>query len=174
MAALHAIAGQLKLIALDVDGVMTSGAVTYASDGNEYKSFCIKDGLGIKLLQRAGLRVAIVTGRRSHMVERRAEELGITDLIQGREDKLAALSELTQKLGLTLGEVGYMGDDLPDLAAIQACGHGACPADAVSLVIQSADWVGKKAGGQGAVREWAEALLEARGEWPELQNAFLP
>lgn len=173
MAALHDVASQLKLIALDVDGVMTSGNVTYASDGNEYKSFCIKDGLGIKLLQRAGLRVAIVTGRQSCMVERRAAELGITDLIQGREDKLAALSELTQKLGLTLGDVAYMGDDLPDLAAIQACGHGACPADAVSLVIQNADWVGKKAGGQGAVREWAEALLEARGDWSELQKTYL-
>ncbi len=172
MAALDAVASEIKLVVLDVDGVMTAGSVTYTCDGQEVKSFNIKDGLGIKLLQRGGLQVAIVTGRSSAMVERRAAELGITELVQGRDDKLAAVSELASRLGLGLNEIAYMGDDLPDLSAIQACGLGACPADATAVVLGHADWVAAQAGGQGAIREWAEELLKARGCWSELLSSF--
>ena len=172
MAALDAVASEIKLVVLDVDGVMTTGTVTYTSDGQELKSFNIKDGLGIKLLQRGGLQVAIVTGRISAMVERRAAELGIKELVQGRDDKLAAVSELASRLGLGLHEIAYMGDDLPDLPAIQACGLGACPADATALVLARADWVAAHAGGQGAIREWAEELLKTRGCWSELLSTF--
>ena len=168
------IATRLKLVVLDVDGVMTDGAVTYCSDGHECKTFNIKDGLGIKMLQRAGIRVAIITGRQSTMVERRASELGIDDVIMGREDKLQALTEITERKGLSLGEVAYMGDDLPDLAAISRCGLGACPADAVAEVRQAADWIASNPGGQGAVREWADALLAARQQWHTITTPFAP
>ena len=172
MTHLNATAAKLKLIAMDVDGVLTTGAVTYDSNGLEHKSFCIKDGLGIKLLQKAGLRVALITGRASPMVERRASELGITDVIQGREDKLTALKEMTALVGCTLEEAAYMGDDLPDLAAIKTVAHGACPADAVGAVRDAADYVTTSSGGQGAVREWAETLLQARGEWQALLKTY--
>ena len=172
MNALTTVAARLKLVALDVDGVLTNGTVTYDSSGLEHKSFCIKDGLGIKLLQKAGLRVALITGRSSLMVERRAAELSITDLIQGREDKLTALQEMTALIGCTLDEAAYMGDDLPDLAAIKGAAHGACPADAVGAVRDAADFIATSHGGQGAVREWAEALLQARGDWETLVKAY--
>ena len=124
MTSLNTAAARLKLVAMDVDGVLTNGTVTYDSNGLEHKSFCIKYGLGIKLLQKAGLRVALITGRSSAMVERRAAELGITDLIQGREDKLTALQEMVALMGCTLEDAAYMGDDLPDLAAIKGAAVG--------------------------------------------------
>ncbi|MDG1064644.1 MAG: HAD hydrolase family protein [Luminiphilus sp.] len=165
-------AAKLKLVAMDVDGVLTNGSVTYDSNGVEHKSFSIKDGLGIKLLQRAGLRVAFITGRSSPMVERRAAELGVTDVIQGREDKLTALLEMAALAGCTLEEAAYMGDDLPDLAAVKSAALGACPADAVDLLRDAADYVTTTPGGLGAVREWAEVLLRARGEWQTLIETY--
>ena len=172
MTSLNTVAARLKLVAMDVDGVLTNGTVTYDSSGLEHKSFCIKDGLGIKLLQKAGLRVALITGRSSAMVERRAAELGITDLIQGREDKLTALQEMVALMGCTLEDAAYMGDDLPDLAAIKGAAYGACPADAVGPVRDAADFIATTQGGQGAVREWAETLLRARGEWETLVKTY--
>lgn len=165
-------AQRIKLAVFDVDGVMTDGRVSYTSDGSEQKSFNIKDGLGIKLLQRAGIRVAIITGRHSTMVERRAAELNISDIVMGREDKLQATLELIGPMSIELAEVAYMGDDLPDLAAIMQCGHGACPSDAVLPVRQAADWVSSTPGGHGAIREWAEAMLQARRQWENLMASF--
>jgi 3-deoxy-D-manno-octulosonate 8-phosphate phosphatase (KDO 8-P phosphatase) len=162
----------IRLLALDVDGVLSDGRVTYASDGSELKSFNIKDGLGIKLLQRSGIRVAIITGRRSDMVARRAAELGIVNLIEGREDKLSALRELGEQLDLTLAECAYMGDDLPDLGAICAAGIGMTVSDAVAEVRAAADWCSHAPGGAGAVREAAEWLLQARGQWDDLLAEF--
>lgn len=172
MAVLTEIVGQLKLLVLDVDGVLTDGRVIYDNHGNETKAFNIKDGLGIKLLQNAGIEVAIITGRQSAIVERRAAELGITQVIQGREDKLSALTELLAKLGLRDEEAAYMGDDLPDLSAIQRVGMGCCPADAVDDVRDQADWIATKDGGHGAVRELAELLLRSRGQWAQLSERF--
>ena len=157
-------AGAIRLLALDVDGVLTDGGVTYGSDGQELKTFNIKDGLGIKLLQRAGIRVAIITGRASSCVERRAGELGITDLIQGREDKLTALGELCSIHRLSLEDCAYMGDDLPDLRAIRAAGLGLTVADAAAAVREAADWCSSLPGGRGAVREASEWLLDCRGQ----------
>lgn len=167
-----AAAREIRLLALDVDGVLTDGRITYGSNGEELKSFNIKDGLGIKLAQRAGIEVAIITGRSSPMVERRAAELGIGTIIQGREDKLLALRELCESRQLTLTQCAYMGDDLPDLAAVRAAGVGMTVADANAAVQQSADWQSSLNGGAGAVREACEALLEARGQLTQLESAL--
>ena len=156
-------AGNIKLLALDVDGVLTDGRIYYGNDGEELKSFSIKDGLGIKLLQRGGIEVVIITGRSSNIVSRRATELGIAEVIQGREDKLVALEEVCSKRSLDLRECAYMGDDLPDLKAVQAAGLGLAPADAVAQLTAAADWVSDFGGGAGAVRQAAEQLLDWRG-----------
>lgn len=166
------IARGIKLLALDVDGVLTDGQITYSNTGDELKSFSIKDGLGIKLLQRAAVEVAIITGRRSLIVERRAHELGIQTIVQGREDKLSALQELCSTRGLELSECAYMGDDLPDLAAVSAAGIGMTVIDASAQLLSAADWQSSRRGGDGAVREACEALLAARGQLAELETTF--
>lgn len=165
-------AQNIKLLALDVDGVLSDGRVIYASDGSELKAFNIKDGLGIKLLQRAGVTVAIITGRRSTVVGRRAAELGITHLLEGRDDKLCALRELSASLGLSLAECAYMGDDLPDLSAVRSAGLGLTVADAAAEVRAAADWCSEAVGGAGAVREACEWLLRQRGVWPDVIAEF--
>ena len=158
----------LQLLALDVDGVLSDGRLYYTDQGEEFKSFNIRDGLGIKLLQRAGITVAIITGRTSAMVTRRAAELGIAHVVQGREDKLEALLDLCGNLKIDLSNVAYMGDDLPDRKAIMAVGLGATVADAVSDVAAIADWQSRLPGGQGAVRELAEAWLRSLDLWDAL------
>ena len=150
----------IKLLVLDVDGVMTDGKVTYTSDGQELKSFNIKDGVGIKRVQKAGIQTAIITGRVSPMVARRATELGIHHVIQGREDKLIALKELLRSVAIELHEVAYMGDDLTDIDAIANTGMGACPKNAVPAVVSKADWVASLNGGEGCVREFCDYLLD--------------
>ena len=154
--------GEIKLLALDVDGVMTDGSVTYNSDGSEQKTFNIKDGVGIKRVQAAGIQVAIITGRESPMVSRRAVELGSSLVVQGREDKGVALRELSASLSLSPDECAYMGDDLPDLAAMAIASISACPADAVSEVKAASTVVMEAAGGRGCVREFCDFLLEAQ------------
>ena len=149
----------IRLLVMDVDGVMTDGKVTYTSDGQELKSFNIKDGVGIKRVQALGIETAIITGRTSPMVERRALELGITHLIQGRADKLTALSVLLSEANLGPNQVAYIGDDLPDLTAIEAVKLGACPADAANEVQSKANWVSTRAGGDGCVRELCDLLV---------------
>ena len=151
----------LQLLALDVDGVLSDGRLYYTDQGEEFKSFNIRDGLGIKLLQRAGITVAIITGRTSAMVTRRAAELSIAHVVKGREDKLEALLDLCGNLKIDLSNVAYMGDDLPDRKAIMAVGLGATVADAASDVAAIADWQSRLPGGQGAVRELAEAWLRS-------------
>ena len=153
----------VKILFLDVDGVLTDGRITYNSAGEELKSFHIHDGLGIKLLQQAGVTVVIITGRNSSMVSRRATELDIQHLVQGREDKRQAMEQLLQQLALSPEEAAYMGDDLPDLAAIQHAGLGIAPANAVAIVRQHADFVTLHRGGEGAVREACEFILTAQG-----------
>ena len=165
-------AGQIRLLALDVDGVLTDGRITYSNHGEELKSFNIRDGLGIKLLQRAGVTVAIITGRSSEIVSRRATELGIEHVVQGREDKRVALEELCATLGLSLDECAYMGDDLPDLGAVRAARLGLTVADGADAVRAAADWCSSLPGGAGAVREACEALLRARDQWQALEADF--
>ena len=149
-------AESIELIVLDVDGVMTDGTLLYGDgETTEIKSFNIKDGLGIKLLQRYGIEVAIITGRRSSALERRAAELGIETLFQGREDKGAVL-----------------GDDLPDLGAIRLAGLSACPSDAATKILESVDWVAPHAGGHGAVRALADFILGAKGHLSDLHGSY--
>ncbi len=150
---------QLKLLVLDVDGVLTDGKITYASSGEELKSFNVKDGLGISLAIRAGLQIAIITARASDMVRRRVKELGIQHLFESAKTKLPVLEQLTAALGLSLDEVGYMGDDLPDLPALRAVGFSACPADAAQQLKAEVQWVSQYPGGEGAVRELLEYLM---------------
>ena len=166
-------AESIKLVVLDVDGVMTDGTLTYASAAeSESKSFNVKDGLGIKLLQRQGIKVAIITGRLSEAVERRAQELEIKMLVQGRDDKGAALRELLDSMALDYSTVAYMGDDLPDLAALRLAGLATCPCDATEAVLKLADWVAPVAGGRGAVRALCDFILTAQGHLPANCETF--
>ena len=167
-------ARRIRLLALDVDGVLTDGRIHYGTSGEELKSFSILDGLGIKLLLRAGIQVAVITARRSPMVDRRVVELGIAHCLQGCEDKLDALRALIAPLGISLEEVAYMGDDLPDLRAILAVGLGLTVANASSEVARRAPWQLTSRGGDGAVRETCEMLLRARGAWEQAIAGFLP
>ena len=165
-------AANVRLLALDVDGILTDGRIYYSNAGDELKTFNIKDGLGIKLLQRAGVQVAIITGRQSEIVARRARELGIIDVVQGREDKRDALAELCERHELQFADCAYMGDDLPDLGAIRAAGLGMTVADATARVLAAADWTSSYRGGDGAVREACEFILAARGELETLEAEF--
>ncbi len=167
------VARDLQLLVLDVDGVLTDGRLYYSESGHETKAFHIHDGLGIKLLQRSGVEVAIITGRSSQLLERRARELGIERVIQGREDKLTALEELLEPLQIEWQHIAYMGDDLPDLAAVRRVGLGMTVANANPLLRQHADWISQLPGGAGAVREAAEFILDAQGKLEALQAAYL-
>ena len=160
---LKAIARRIRLLALDVDGVLTDGRIHYSGEGEEMKSFSILDGLGIKLVRHCGTQVAIITARRSGAVERRARELGIDHCVQGREDKLEALRELLAGTGLTLAETAYMGDDLPDVPIFMRCGFAVAVPHAMPSVREHAHYVTAREGGHGAVRELAEFILAAQG-----------
>ncbi len=157
-------AQKIKLILLDVDGVLTDGRLYYGNDGEELKAFDIQDGLGIKLLQKGGIDVGIITGRTSKLLTRRTEELDIELLVQGREDKLTALNEILEDRAINLKEIAFVGDDLPDLAVIRRVGLGITPANGNHIVASQALWQTKKGGGQGAVREVAELILNAQGK----------
>ncbi len=165
---LHRRLARVQLLLLDVDGVLTDGGVTWSNQGIESKTFHIRDGLGLKLWQRTGCRVGIVTGRASHVVQLRATELGIGIVRQGVEDKLATTTAILAETGVTWEETAFIGDDLPDLAVIAKCGVGIAVADACVEVRSAAAFVTQRAGGQGAVREVIERLLRARGSWDSI------
>ncbi len=155
-------AAAIRLVVLDVDGVLTDGKITYTSAGEEIKAFNVKDGLGISSAVRAGLQLAIITARESVMVTRRASELGIQHVIQNTRTKLPALEALVAELGLAWHEVAYVGDDLPDIPCMQACGLACCPADAAREVLDMAELVSNRNGGEGALREILDFVLESR------------
>ena len=152
---------RIRLFAMDVDGVLTDGTVLISSDGTEAKAFSILDGTGIIRLNRAGLAVAWISGRASGATARRAQELKIPHLIQGRIDKLAALQELAAQLGLAAAQCAYMGDDDIDAPAIAWAGIGAAPAEAMPAALAAADFVARRPAGHGAVREVCEQILAA-------------
>jgi 3-deoxy-D-manno-octulosonate 8-phosphate phosphatase (KDO 8-P phosphatase) len=162
----------VELILSDVDGVLTDGLVIYDNQGIEIKAFHIRDGQGIKLWQRTGRRFGLITSRNSHIVQVRAAELGISIVRQGIDRKLAAIREVAAELGLELHQVCYLGDDLPDLAAIRAVGLGVAVADAAGEVRQAAAHVTSQTGGRGAVREVVELILKAQQRWNELIQRF--
>jgi len=153
----------VRLMGFDVDGVFTDGSLYYGPDGDQLKEFNILDGLGLKLLQKAGIRTAIITGRHSPMVSTRFTELGVDFLMQGREDKGSALTELATQLNLEKRDLGYMGDDLPDLSAARICGFFASVPNAPHTVQDQAAYVTNAFGGRGAVREVCEFVLRAQG-----------
>lgn len=167
------LAAKIKLVIFDVDGVMTDSKITYTNEGTEIKSFNVKDGLGIKMLHQHGIHTAIITGRQSEIVKKRAHELGIKHLIQKRDDKFSASIELSKTMDIPLEQIAYMGDDLPDLAAIKQLGLGIAVANAHSLLKQHADYICQKAGGDGAVREACEFILEAQGKLSSVFDNYL-
>ena len=165
-------AQKIKLLLLDVDGVLTDGRLYYGNSGEELKAFDIQDGLGIKLLQRGGIKVGIITGRTSNLLKRRAQELDIQPLVQGREDKLTALNELLEDMDIDLEEIAFVGDDLPDLAVIRRVGLGITPANGNHILASQALWQTKKSGGNGAVREVAELILNVQGKLESLLATY--
>ena len=169
---LQARLAKVELLALDVDGVLSDGTLYYGASGEEMKGFSILDGLGVKMLQRANVRVALITGRSSPLTAKRAEELGIEQLVQGREDKKIALRELAARLNIDLDCVAYMGDDLPDLGAIQTAGVGISVPNGYWWVRQQADFCTRQFGGRGAVREVADLLLCARNKLDEMLDTY--
>ncbi|WP_114418523.1 KdsC family phosphatase [Marinospirillum perlucidum] len=163
----------LRLLALDVDGVLTDGSLYFHVDGSETKTFNTQDGLGIKLLQASGVEVAIITGRTSAQVSQRAKALKIERVFQGRDDKLAALTQLVEEGGYSWEQVSYCGDDLPDLAAIRKSGLGATVANAPDYIQQHSDYTTLRSGGQGAVRELTDLIMTAQGNWQACINHYL-
>ena len=153
----------IRLFATDVDGVLTDAGMYYSESGDEWKKFNTRDGMGIKLLQRAGLITAIVTQERTRLVARRAEKLAIPELHQGIMDKLTVVREMATRHGLTLRQVAYIGDDVNDIETLKAVGFSASPADGLPQVLRVVDYVCRKKGGEGAVRELAEMILGAQG-----------
>jgi 3-deoxy-D-manno-octulosonate 8-phosphate phosphatase (KDO 8-P phosphatase) len=152
----------IRLFATDVDGVLTDGGMYYSENGDEWKKFNVHDGMGIKLLQQAGLVTALITQEQTKLVLRRGEKLAIPEVHQGVRDKLAMVRALAEKYGLTLREVAYVGDDVNDLAVLEAVGFSAAPADALPLILHAVRHVCRKKGGEGAVREVADLILSAR------------
>jgi YrbI family 3-deoxy-D-manno-octulosonate 8-phosphate phosphatase len=155
----------VELILSDVDGVLTDGGIIFDNQGIETKRFHVRDGMGIKLWQRAGFKFGILTARTSHVVQLRANELGIDVIRQGVDAKLSAARRVIEEVGLTPEQVCYIGDDLPDLALIQTVGLGVAVADAAAEVRGVAAYVTKLSGGHGAVRETIEFVLQHKGLW---------
>lgn len=151
---------KIKLVAFDVDGVMTDGSITYDENGVEYKTFNAKDGQGITNLNKAGIITAIITGRKNGTVEHRAENLKIKELYQGSKNKIADLEEILQKYNISFNEVAYMGDDTPDICILKKVALKGCPADAMDEVKKVANFVSTKNGGRGAVREFCDYILK--------------
>ena len=163
----------IELLVLDVDGVLTDGRVFIHSDGTESKGFSILDGHGIRMWQRAGLQVALLSGRASQATTRRARELEIAHVIQDAKSKLPALRELLEKLGLSPDQAAYVGDDVMDLPIVRYVGLGVAVANAVDELKEHADYVTARQGGDGAVREVIEHILKGSGRWAGLMERYL-
>ncbi len=162
----------IRLLCLDVDGVMTDGRLLLDADGRETKCFHIHDGLGIRLWQSTGREVAVVTGRASKPLRDRCQELGIELLAEGQGDKRPAWEEILKQTGMQAAQAAMMGDDLPDLPLVRAAGLGIAVSNAVPEVKDAADWVTTRAGGDGAIREAVECILKANDEWDDLVSRF--
>jgi len=162
----------IEMLVLDVDGVLTDGRLIIHSDGTESKHFHTHDGHGIRLWLRAGLKVALLSGRACPAVERRAEQLGIPHVLLDRHFKRPALEELLQEVRLTAAQVAYIGDDLPDLPVMRHVGFGVAVANAVAEVKEQADYVTARSGGRGAVREVIEHILKSSGRWDDLMERY--
>lgn len=157
------IAKKIKLLAFDVDGVMTDGSVTYDENGVEYKTFNVKDGHGIVRMNKSGFITAIITARNNGTVQHRAKNLNITEIYQGQKYKLPALEKIMAKYGFTYENVCYMGDDIPDICILEKVALASCPNDAVDEVQAVCNFKSAKNGGRGAVRELCDFILDAQG-----------
>lgn len=164
----------IQFFVMDVDGVLTDGSLYFGNHGEELKAFSVRDGLGIKWLQDAGICTAIITGRTSQIVLDRARNLGINHVVQGREDKHIALLEACQELGFKLEHTAYIGDDIQDLGAILSVGLGCTVTNGDPLVKQHADWESDLSGGHGAVRQLAEFILAAQDKLEDIQRSYFP
>ncbi|MDY0211447.1 MAG: HAD-IIIA family hydrolase [Desulfuromonadaceae bacterium] len=160
------------LLLLDVDGVMTDGGIAYDNNGVETKRFHVRDGHGLKLLQRAGIEVGIITGRESNVVLKRAAELGITRVFQGAKNKLEPYKQILQDTGLTDAQIAYVGDDLIDLPILRRVGFAVAVADAVVELRPWVDYVTSVGGGKGAVREVCDLILKQSGRWEEVTARY--
>ncbi len=164
----------IQMLVMDVDGVLTDGTLIINADGSESKFFNSMDGHGIRMWQRAGLKVAFISGRASEPTQRRAEQLQIEYVFQDCHNKLPVFEKLFEQLGLSPDKVAYIGDDLTDLPAIRYAGFGVAVANAVDEVKQYADYVTTRPGGSGAVREVIEYILKNTGRWQQLMTRYLP
>lgn len=164
-------AGQVKLLVMDVDGILSNGQIIYDANGTETKAFSVHDGVGVKSLARYGILTAIITGRSSAMVDKRAAEMGVNYVIQGRDDKLMAFNELLSILDpalcITAADCAYMGDDLPDIKAMQTVGFSATVPNAHAEVINRSDMITTRAGGTGAVREICDLILKGHSHYQD-------
>lgn len=163
---------KIKLLLLDVDGVLTDGRIIYDNQGNELKAFDVKDGHGLKLLQRAGIEIGIITGRKSDLVARRAAELGISILYQGALRKLDPYLEILKDHELSDEQIAYVGDDLIDLPILRRVGFSATVSDAHPDVLPLVDHVTQRPGGRGAVREICDLLLKGGGHWEQVTDRY--
>ncbi len=165
-------AKKLKLLILDVDGVLTDGKLFFDDQGKEYKSFHARDGHGIKLLQRTGVEVAVISGRKSASVALRMRSLGIEYVYQGHENKIAAFEEVVKKVGCHVDQAAHVGDDLLDLPLMARVGLSIAVNDAVKEVKQFADWCTSLSGGEGAVREVCDLIMQAQGTFTKIVDDY--
>ncbi|MRR35685.1 phenylphosphate carboxylase subunit delta [bacterium] len=163
---------KIRLLLLDVDGVMTDGRIIFDSNGIESKFFNVKDGHGIKMVQRAGIEVGIISGRGSVVVSNRAAELGISLVYQKALDKLTPYQEILERTELTDDQVAFMGDDVIDIPVLRRVGFAAAPADAVDDVFPHVHFTTRNRGGWGAVREVCDLLLRGQGKWDEITARY--
>lgn len=162
----------IRLILSDVDGVFTDGSIIYDNQGIESKTFHVRDGMGVKLWQKAGLRFGVLTARNSHIVKIRMAELGVEIVRQGLDDKLPAAEQIVQQLGLSMEEVCYIGDDLTDLRLLGKVGLAVSVADGAADVCSAVHWVTKSCGGEGAIRELVETVLKSQKRWDEILGKY--
>jgi 3-deoxy-D-manno-octulosonate 8-phosphate phosphatase (KDO 8-P phosphatase) len=166
-------AARLALMGFDVEGVLTDGTLYFGPGGDEIKGFSSLDGHGLKMLQRAGIEVVIISGRSSQALLLRAKNLDIKELHMGVDDKRTLMGQLAAQRGIDLSRTGYMGDDVVDLPVLRACGFSACVADGHGEVLSRVDYVAGKGGGRGAVREVCDLILRAQGKWDGAMAEYL-
>jgi 3-deoxy-D-manno-octulosonate 8-phosphate phosphatase (KDO 8-P phosphatase) len=163
---------KIKMLILDVDGVMTDGRIIMDDEGRQLKNFDVRDGHGLKIIQRYGINIAILTGRKSEVVNHRAHDLEIKDVYQGALNKKEVFKKILLKHNLEASAVAFMGDDIIDIPVLRQVGFSVAVADAVDVVKKSVAYVTKHKGGHGAVRELCEMILQAQGKWPEIAEKY--
>jgi 3-deoxy-D-manno-octulosonate 8-phosphate phosphatase (KDO 8-P phosphatase) len=166
-------ARQVRLLIVDIDGVLTDGGLQFDNRGEEYKTFNSLDGHGIRMMLENGIEVAVITGRKSEIVEHRMRDLGVRQIYQGYRDKLPAFEKLLRDSGLAPDQVAYIGDDLPDLAIMQRVGFAVAVQNAHSFVKQNCDWITDTPGGKGAVREATDFILKSQSLLETIHNSYL-